>query len=335
MSETLLDIEAIGLKGDGIARHEGARVHLPYTLPGERVRARIDGARAEVLEIVKTSPERVTPECRHFGSCGGCALQHWDGAAARHWKRGRIASALSFVALEAPIAETLDAHGAGRRRVTLHIRNGVSGIEAGFMRAKSHELIDLDACPLLVQALAPAPEIARKAGAILHKLGKPLDFQASASEEGLDCDIRGAGAISEGQRQKLVALAVETGLARLSLHGVRLMEARAPRITFEDQPALSAFLPPGSFLQASARAEAVLSGLTLAGLAGAKHIADLFCGLGPFSLRLARQMKVTAYDSDKSAIEALQRSIRANPGGKPITAEARDLYRRPLYAPEL
>ena len=339
MTDTLLDIEAIGLKGDGIARHEGERLHIPYTLPGEQIRASLHAGRVDFIEIAKASAERVTPACRHFGACGGCALQHWAPEPVAVWKRARIASALGFVGLEAPIGLTRDAHGAGRRRVTLHIRRveteKQTKILAGFMRAKSHDLIDLDACPLLVPALAPAPALAREAGMILRTIPKPLDFQVTASEEGLDCDIRGAGSISEGLRQKLVAFAVEAKLARLTLHGERLMEARIPRIVFEDQPGLSAFLPPGSFLQATAYSEALLSELVLEGLAGAKHIADLFCGLGPFSLRLARKMKVAAFDSDKAAIEALQRSIRANPGGKPITAEARDLYRRPLYQPEL
>ncbi|KAF0230387.1 MAG: hypothetical protein FD175_1709 [Beijerinckiaceae bacterium] len=339
MTTTLLDIEAIGLKGDGIARHEGERLHIPYVLPGERIRADIHAERADCVEVVNASAERTQPHCPHFGTCGGCALQHWAPAGVAGWKRQRILSALGFVGLDAPVGETLDAHGAGRRRVTLHIRQidteKQTKILAGFMRAKSHDLIDLDACPLLVPALAAAPDLAREAGMTLRTIAKPLDFQVTASEEGLDCDIRGAGPISEGLRQKLVAFAVAANLPRLTLHGERLVEARAPRIVFEDNPALSAFLPPGSFLQATARSEAMLSALALEGLAGAKHVADLFCGLGPSSLRLARKMKVAAFDSDKPAIDALQKSIRANPGGKPITAEARDLYRRPLFAPEL
>jgi 23S rRNA (uracil1939-C5)-methyltransferase len=336
VSEALLDIETMGLKGDGVARYEGERIHVPFTLPGERVRVRLGGGRAELEEVVTPSAARITPTCPHFGTCGGCALQHWAPEAVAGWKRGRILSALAFVGLDAPVGETISAHGAGRRRVTLHIRGREDGgVRAGFMRAKSHDLIDLDACPLLVPALGPAPELARKVGLILRGPGKPLDFQVTASIEGLDGDIRGAGPLSEGLRQKLVAFAVAEKLARLTLHGERLMEARVPRIPFEDQPGMAAFLPPGSFLQATGAAEAQLAALAREGLAGARHVAELFCGLGPFGLRLSRTMKVTAYDSDKAAIEAFQHSIRAHPGGKPVMAEARDLFRRPLYAPEL
>jgi 23S rRNA (uracil1939-C5)-methyltransferase len=223
--------------------------------------------------------------------------------------------------------------------VTLHLRRseGTDGvtIRAGFMKARSHQLVDLDACPLLVPALAGVPDLARRIGHVLRGINKPLDLQATASLDGLDLDLRGPGPLQEGLRQKLVTLAMEAGLARLTLHGERLIEPRPPRMALVDRPDITMFMPPGAFLQATAEAEAELAGLVGETLDGTKHVAELFCGLGPFGLRLARAMKVSAFDSDRPAIEAFQRSIRANPGGKPASAEARDLFRRPLFAPEL
>ena len=112
--------------------------------------------------------------------------------------------------VEADILPTRDAHGAGRRRVTLHVRYPKTPggrIEAGFMQARSHALVDLEGCPLLVPALAPAPDIARAIGHILRGLAKPLDVQVTATDSGLDCDIRGSGPLVDGLRQKLIALA--------------------------------------------------------------------------------------------------------------------------------
>ncbi|MCZ8186667.1 MAG: RNA methyltransferase [Beijerinckiaceae bacterium] len=339
MKEAHLVVERIGNRGDGIALHEGVSYPLPYALPGETVRAMVGEGRADVLAIEPSSPERVAPHCRHFGQCGGCALQHWAAVPVAEWKRNRIRQALERVRIETDIAPTRDAHGAGRRRVTLHIRRheGPEGpvLQAGFMKARSHQLVDLDSCPLLVPALAPVPDLARRIGHVLRGFNKPLDLQATASLDGLDLDLRGSGPLPEALRQKLVGLAMETGLARLTLHGERLIEPRPPRVAMVDQPGMTMFVPPGSFLQATAEAEAELAALAGSLLAGTKHLAELFCGLGPFGLRLARQMKVTAFDSDRPAIEAFQRSIRANPGGKPAVAEARDLFRRPLFAPEL
>ena len=83
-----LDIDAIGAQGDGLAAHAGARLFVPYTAPGDRVRARLEAkGHARVLEWLKTGPDRQTPPCPHFGpgKCGGCALQHIDDARYAAW----------------------------------------------------------------------------------------------------------------------------------------------------------------------------------------------------------------------------------------------------------
>ena len=342
MAQTIT-MTAMGAKGDGIAEIDGVRLHIPYALPGESVEVERDFDRATLLSVITPSVDRVVPLCPHFGVCGGCSVQHWAEPAVAAWKRERIIHALSRVGITTDVRPTLAAHGAGRRRVTLHVRKIDDGqrdpskdarFEAGFMRAKSHEVINLDTCPLLVPELADAPEIARDIGHILRGIGKPLDVQVTATDPGLDVDFRGAGPLPEALKLKLIAYAAAKNLARLTVHGARLVEARPPSLSMGTD-GLTAYLPPGSFLQATAEAEETLARLALEALKGTKNVADLFCGLGPFALRLARHMKVTAYDSDKSAIEMLQRSIRANPGGKPLVAEARDLFRRPLFQPDL
>src|SRR5262249_28654846 len=67
----------------------------------------------------------------------------------------------------------------------------------------------------------------------------------------------------------------------------------------------------------------------------AKRLADLFCGVGPFALRLAQSARVDAYDSEAGAIDALRKASQMTKGLKPLKAEARDLFRRPLLPPEL
>ncbi len=94
-------------------------------------------------------------------------------------------------------------------------------------------------------------------------------------------------------------------------------------------------LPAGVFLQATEAGEAVLSDLVLAGIGKAKSVADLFCGIGPFALRLAAKAKVRAVDSDAPAIASLAQALRKASGLKPVQTEARDLFRRPLLAAEL
>lgn len=335
MTGAEVTIEIVGSKGDGLARlSDGTRLAVPFGLPGETFRME-RAASPPTFERLSTSTDRVKPVCTHFGTCGGCIVQHWSPDAVRDWKRERVATALARAGLEVEVAPTLDAHGAGRRRVTLHIRQREGGTCAGFMRAGSHDLIDLDRCPLLVPELDPAPDLARGIGHILRGISKPMDLQVTAAAEGLDCDLRGCGPLPEPLRKKLIDFAVARSLARLTLHGERLVEARIPRVAFDDRPEMLAFLPAGSFLQPTALGEALLARLAREALGKTKHVVELFCGLGPFGLRLSREMKVTAFDSDAGAIEAFNRSLRAHPGGKPATAEARDLFRRPLFAPEL
>ena len=94
-------------------------------------------------------------------------------------------------------------------------------------------------------------------------------------------------------------------------------------------------LPPGSFLQATAAGEEALAALVTEHCKRAKHIADLFCGVGPFALRLAALSRISAFDSDAGAIAALQKAAMATSGLKPVKAEVRDLFRRPLMPQQL
>lgn len=99
-----------------------------------------------------------------------------------------------------------------------------------------------------------------------------------------------------------------------------------------------AALPPGSFLQATAAGEAALAHLVMEAVDGARGAAravDLFSGVGTFALRLAERVRVSAYESSATAIEALNKAVRGAAGLKPLAGEVRDLFRRPLLAQEM
>jgi 23S rRNA (uracil1939-C5)-methyltransferase len=93
-------------------------------------------------------------------------------------------------------------------------------------------------------------------------------------------------------------------------------------------------LPPGCFLQATAAGEATLARLVESHAGGSKSITDLFCGLGPFALRLAENARVGAFDSDAGAIAALKQAAAITSGLKPVDAQMRDLFLNPLVASE-
>jgi 23S rRNA (uracil1939-C5)-methyltransferase len=121
-------------------------------------------------------------------------------------------------------------------------------------------------------------------------------------------------------------------LARLTRHG-ELVLMRVPPVIGIGTAQIT--LPPGSFLQATVAGEEALAALVATHCRKAKHIADLFCGVGPFALRLAATARITATDSDATAVAALQKAVTSTSGLKPINASARDLFRRPLMPQEL
>jgi 23S rRNA (uracil1939-C5)-methyltransferase len=334
VAETLV-IDHVGHFGDGVALVDGDDVYVPYTLPGETVEVASAGHpdRRRLLNVAEASPQRIAPFCPHFGVCGGCAIQHWDAESYRAWKRNLVVETFALARLDCEVAPLIDAHGAGRRRITLHARLGSHEVlKVGFAAAGSHDIIPVDRCPILDAGLAGALEAAWALAEPLQPTGKPLDIQITATEGGLDVDIRGSGPLKAQLVAALARVAEKHRLARLTRHGELVLLRNAPIMTIG--PA-RVTLPPGSFLQATAAGEEVLAGLVAAHCGRAKIIADLFCGVGPFALRLAQHARVSAFDGEANAVSALQKAASATPGLKPVKAETRDLFRRPLVPQEL
>ena len=322
-------IERLGAAGDGVA----GGAYVADALPGEVVDIERDGSRGCVVARHGASPERVEPFCPYFGRCGGCVAQHMSPALYGSWKRDKLAGALRGAGLAVAPGDLADGHGAGRRRVVFHAREVDGRMAVGFMAARSHELVPIADCPITVRRLGPAAvDAAAALAAPLRGLRKPLDVAIVATDAGLDVDIRGTGRLDEARRQRLIGLAGELDLARLSIHGEALIERRKPLVVAgraQIRP------PPGGFLQPTEAGEAILAGLVTSACAGARRVADLFAGSGAFSLRLAEFATVHAVEADAPSVAALDAAARAAPGLRAVTTERRDLFRRPLLGPEI
>ncbi len=331
-----LAIVRMGHRGDGIADGPDGPIYVPGTLPGEVVEVEnVAGHpdRRHLLNVEQSSAARVAPVCPHFGVCGGCAVQQWDADAYRAWKRELVVTALRQAGLDAPVGDLLDANGEGRRRAVFHARRGTHGVlEVGFSAARAHHLVAIDRCPVLATSLDGAVKAAWAIAEALDPANKPLDIQVTASDAGLDVDVRGSGALTAALMTALARVAERHDLARVTRHGELVAQRRAPtlRIGKATVP-----LPPAAFLQATAEGEAVLARLVLSACAGARSIADLFAGIGPLTLRLAERARVVAVDDDETALAALKRAAAATVGLKPVDIESRDLFRRPLTVAEL
>ena len=335
VADTLV-IDHVGHFGDGVALDDGNNLYVPYTLPGEIVEVAANPGhpdRRRLLKVARASKARITPFCPHFGVCGGCAIQHWDAEPYRAWKRSLVVETLRLAKLDCEVAPLIDAHGAGRRRITLHARlGGHEVLKVGFAAAGSHDIIPVDRCPILDPGLDGAVEAAWALAEPLKPAGKPLDIQITATEGGLDVDVRGSGPLKAELVAALSRVAEKHRLARLTRHGELVLLRNTPVMTVG--PA-RVTLPPGSFLQATTAGEETLAKLVAAHCGRAKNIADLFCGVGPFALRLAQHARVSAFDSEANAVASLQRAASTTAGLKPVKAETRDLFRRPLVPQEL
>lgn len=334
-----LRLDHMGHRGDAVAETPEGPVYVPLALPGETVEVERQHDRGQLVSVIEPGPQRIEPICRHFGVCGGCALQHWAAEPYQEWKRGLVVDALARAGLRPEVAPLIPAHGEGRRRATFHARgtggaarSGRDLLAVGFAGRRSHAIVAIDACPILAPGLDGALPAAWAVAQVLAPVAKPLDIQVTATETGLDMDVRGSGPLKPDRIAALAEVAGKHRMARLSRHGELVLQREPPLLTMGRARVP---LPPGSFLQATAAGEATLASLVMEATEKAGRIADLFSGVGTFGLRLAERARVAAYESSAPAIEALLKAVRGSQGLKPVTAEVRDLFRRPLLPLEL
>lgn len=339
-------IEEIGARGDGIASLEsGERLYVPFTLPGDRVRVRLgearpDGYAARVTALLAEGAGRARPACRHFGSCGGCVLQHLDGEHYRAWKLELLAKSLARQRLEGcEIRPLFVTPPASRRRAEFSAVRRKGDLVLGFNARLSHRVIPLVECPVarpaIVALLAPLNELL----SALLEPGARVEALVTESDSGLDLLLSTDAALGLKRRERLASFAEAHDLARIARRhskgsGVEvLIERRPVRMVFGE---VATVLPPGAFLQATREGEAVLRRGVIEALGEARRIADLYAGCGTFGLPLAAAgRQVLAVEREKQLTEALAAAARASAGRLRLSVETRDLERRPLEPEEL
>ncbi|MDE2228616.1 MAG: class I SAM-dependent RNA methyltransferase [Alphaproteobacteria bacterium] len=339
MSEIELAIESVGVRGDGVAYHDGKPVYVPFAAPGDRVRARLSAAkgetRGELVEVL-TAGSRAAPVCAHFGRCGGCALQHLSDGAYAAAKLGWLEGALAqhgFANVDIAPLQRL-APGTRRRACLALARDGEA--VAGFHGRMSHAIVDMRECHVLHPALFALVEpLRRLAAALLPKKGT-VAASLTLGDAGVDVLLEVPKVPGLEALEALARFAAEQDLARLSWragHAFAPVAQRRPvRAVFAG---VAVDLPADAFLQASSEADEALGALVLDAVDEPRRIADLYAGVGTFSFALARRAPVHAVEGDAEAARALaQSAARANLADR-VTVERRDLARRPLSAEEL
>ncbi|MEP0234012.1 class I SAM-dependent RNA methyltransferase [Roseibium sp.] len=327
-----MTIAELGHRGDGIAHSEGGQVYVPGALPGEEVTADVSNGRAANVTYIKTSPDRIEPICKHYESCGGCSMQHLAEESYLDWKRGLVVKALADRGIEAEVSPVVPSNPGSRRRAVLTATRAGRTILLGYHEKASHKMVDISECPVLVpEIIASLRGLKRLCVELMPKKGE-LRLNILSTKSGLDVAFDQADRKYESKFAALSQLAVELGLARLTINGETLLEARPPVL---DMGGLTVVPPPAGFTQATLQAEEALCALVLDGLGKSKKVADLFAGVGTFALRIAKNASVHAVEGDAAANKALDKALRVPRGLKKVTFERRDLFRRPLMKAEL
>jgi 23S rRNA (uracil1939-C5)-methyltransferase len=331
---------------DGVCRHEGYVVFVPRVLPGELVECRITQAgrkfaRAEPLKVLRPSPDRVTPRCRHFGDCGGCTWQHLAYAAQAKRKedllRRLLEQRVSPAAGKAvvPIAAMEEPWGF-REKVQLAVQGRAGSPRVGFYRLRSHEVVDVAECPVqpsdaVAQALGAKRVIAERRippydernrrGAVRHLVlrrgratGDSHLVLVTARED--SPGLRGSESALAGLRPRLSGASLNVNVWESSvvlgprtkpLFGKRTWRERVGGVTFD--------IGPTTFFQTNARAaEALVEEVRRAVPRDPAHrVLDLYAGCGLFALTLAGQVgSVTAVEAHRGAAADGARSAEAN-----------------------
>jgi 23S rRNA (uracil1939-C5)-methyltransferase len=332
-----LTIARVGVRGDGIGAWQGEPIYVPFTAPGDVVQAKLgtrrgEGRTAELLAVIAPGA-RATPVCAHFGTCGGCALQHLDDSAYTGAKTEWLETALAQHGVKPDAIATLQKLPAGTRR---RARFQLEPQRIGFHARASHRIIDLKECAVLHPTLFALVAPLRKLTAVLLSSGKKGIASATLTDNGVDLVLDLPAAPGLRQLEALARFAEAADLARLAWRdgdvATPIAIRRKPQVTLSG---VVVELPEDGFLQPSVAAEAALTTAVVELSGKAASIADLYAGIGTFSFALARHAKIHAVEFSSSAVAALARAA-ARAGLAPMVAtEKRDLAAAPLTQDEL
>lgn len=312
----------LAAKGDGVT---ASGRHVAGAVPADVV----DGGGA-----ITPGPHHIAPACRHFGSCGGCQLQHADEAVLADFVRDRVVNAAKGQGLEPH--ELLPVHlspSHTRRRAGLHGLRTARGAVLGYREGGSHRVVDLAECPVLHPSLAAliAP---LRAFVAAHGPKGMVGIDLTLADQGVEANFTHFPLEGLGPTEAALDFAREQGLARLTID-----QGYGPETMWEPEPVtvtlagVPVSLPPGAFLQATHDAEARMAVDACDWLAGARIVADLFAGLGTFAFALREGRKVLAVEAERAAHLACKTAGTLS-GGQ-VLALHRDLFRSPLQPAEL
>lgn len=316
-------IVRIAARGEGVT---ATGRHIAGGVPGDTLAP--DGT-------IIAGPNRAMPPCRHFGSCGGCQLQHVGDGALAAYARDRVVGALAAQNVAAGSVRTaMLSPPASRRRAALTAMATGKRAVIGFNAAGSNQIADMQQCPLLDPALFALIKPLRALVGTHGKQRRAIKVLLQRLDQGVEVVIDGMANNGLGTAMALQDFAGTHQLARLVVD-----QGDGPQIVWEPEPATVRFgniavvPPPHAFLQATAAGEQALIAAVAEAVGDATALADLFAGIGTFALSLHQGRRVYAAEAARDAVLALKGA--ADRVQARVVTEHRDLFRRPLVPAEL
>ena len=331
MEPFVVRIEDLTHEGRGVARREGKAVFVEGALPGEEVRCAYTARRgrhdeARTLEVLTPAPERVEPRCAHFDICGGCALQHLDPSAQLARKQRWLLDSLTHIGKVQPerVLEPLTGPVWGyRRRARLGVKyvTKKGRVLVGFRERRGPYLADLRRCEILDERVGGLlEELARLIEALSIRDRLP-QIEVAGGDAVMSLNLRVLAPPSTADLAQLRSFGERHGLALYLQPGG--VDSVLPLETFPAPPVLSYRLTDGlelefqpqHFIQINAALNRALVERTgeLLEIGPEDRVLDLFCGLGNFTLALARRAReVVGVEGDASLVEWAGRNAARN-----------------------
>jgi 23S rRNA (uracil1939-C5)-methyltransferase len=324
--------------GQAVGRIDGLVVFVTGPLPGERVTVRITSVKAkyavgDVLEYATASELRAEPFCGVFGVCGGCQVQHLAYPAQLSWKEQIVRNALrriggfADVKVEHPVGMAYPK--AYRNKMALVVQDAPGGTRLGFYQARSHELVPIDGCPVVVpqldaaiaglHAAAADPRTAAAFGGVKHAIVRvgTASGQAvlslsterhcgaiAAAAPALATLIPGIVGISNSFEPRNANAVLGRKMAYV--WGAREMEEVIENVRFRVSPA--------SFFQVNSEMVGKIFRFMEAGLRPkVRKVVDLYCGAGTFAIFFAsRGAQVVGIEENPAAVREANLNAELN-----------------------
>jgi len=322
-------IKRLGHRGDGVSE---SGVFVSGALPGEVVEGVVQAGRMDAPRILTPSSDRVRPPCRHAKTCGGCVVQHAADDLVVSWKTDVMVAAMTAQGLPAPVRDVHISPPSSRRRASLSGQRTRSGAMVGFHARASDAIVAVPDCKVLVPEIIGGVPLFEELTTLGASRKGRVKLAVLHTAAGLDIALAAAKPLTPEIYQRAATAIATHDAARLTWNGELVAERRPPRLAMGQATVVP---PPAAFLQATQQGEDALVRAVEEATRGARRIADLFSGMGTFTLPLAARAEVHAVEAEDDLLAALDAGWRRADGLKKVTTERRDLFRRPLEGDEL